>query len=91
MHPAMFLRGSQARFTDPATGELVQPGSIAHSISEFVMASLGAEFSLVHIEEHSPNQQFAARIPRAEKYIGWPMLVVMQLAKPPEVTGAAHG
>ena len=28
MHPAMFLRGSQARFTDPASGEIVQPGSI---------------------------------------------------------------
>jgi malonyl-CoA O-methyltransferase len=82
MHPAMFLRGSQARFTDPATGELVQPGSIAHSISEFVLAALGAEFLLTHIEEHSPDQQFAARFPRAEKYVGWPMLVVMQLATP---------
>jgi hypothetical protein len=29
MHPAMFLRGSQARFTDPSSGELVQPGNLA--------------------------------------------------------------
>src|SRR5205823_5250712 len=28
MHPAMFLRGSQARFTDPASGEVIQPGSV---------------------------------------------------------------
>lgn len=78
MHPAMFLRGSQARFTDPATGELVQPGSIAHSISEFVMGAARAELRITGIEEVSPNAEFAAKFPRAEKYIGWPMLVVMQ-------------
>ncbi len=45
IHPAMFLRGSQARFTDPSTGELVQPGSIAHSIGAFVMAAVRASYS----------------------------------------------
>jgi malonyl-CoA O-methyltransferase len=81
MHPAMFLRGSQARFTDPSTGELVQPGSIAHSISEFVMAATRAGFALAQIEEVAPDSAFAARFPRAEKYIDWPMLVVLQLTK----------
>ena len=81
MHPAMFLRGSQARFTDPTTGELVQPGSIAHSMSEFVMAAVGAELQLTGIEEISPDTKFATKFPRAEKYVGWPMLVVMQLLK----------
>jgi ubiquinone/menaquinone biosynthesis C-methylase UbiE len=79
MHPAMFLRGSQARFTDPSTGELVQPGSVAHSIGEFVMAATHAGFALAQIEEVSPDRGFAVRFPRAEKYIGWPMLVVLQL------------
>jgi len=79
MHPAMFLRGSQARFTDPATGELVQPGSIAHSIGAFVMAAGRAELRLTGIEEISPDAEFAEKFPRAEKYVGWPMLVVMQL------------
>ena len=27
MHPAMFLRGTQAQFTDPESGERVRPGS----------------------------------------------------------------
>jgi malonyl-CoA O-methyltransferase len=80
MHPAMFLRGSQARFTEPATGELVQPGSIPHSISAFVMAAVKAGFSIANLEEASPNAMFAAIFPRAEKYIDWPMVVVMQLA-----------
>lgn len=79
MHPAMFLRGSQARFTDPESGELVQPGSIAHSISEFVMAAVRARFSIERIEEASPSAEFAAQYPRAAKYIDWPMLVVMLL------------
>jgi malonyl-CoA O-methyltransferase len=79
MHPAMCLRGSQARFTDPTTGELVQPGSVPHSIGAFVMAAIGAGFSLINIEEAAPDEQFAALFTRAEKYIGWPMLVVLQL------------
>lgn len=79
MHPAMFLRGTQARFTDPASGELVQPGSVPHSIAAFVMAALRAGFRLSNIAEFAPDAEFAARYPRAAKYVGWPMLVVMSL------------
>jgi malonyl-CoA O-methyltransferase len=79
MHPAMFLRGSQARFTDPASGEVVQPGSLPHQLGEFVMAAVGSGFQLESIGEHAPDELFAARYPRAEKYVGWPMLVVMQM------------
>lgn len=79
MHPAMFLRGTMARFTDPASGELVQPGSVAHSISAFVMAAVRAGFQLDDVTELAPDAAFAERYPRAEKYVGWPMLVVLQL------------
>jgi ubiquinone/menaquinone biosynthesis C-methylase UbiE len=79
MHPAMFLRGSQARFTDPDSGELVQPGSIAHTVSDFVMASVSAGFQIHEVSEHAPDAAFAAEFPRAEKYIGWSMLVVLVL------------
>jgi len=79
MHPAMFLRGSQARFTDPATGELVQPGSVAHPISAFVMAAVRAGFHLADVIEAAPDAAFTDRYPRAAKYIGWPMLVLMVL------------
>ena len=79
MHPAMFLKGVQARFTDPSTGEKVQPGSVPHSLGDFVMAALGAGFTLEAIGEYAPDAAFAARYPRAEKYVDWPMLVVLQL------------
>jgi ubiquinone/menaquinone biosynthesis C-methylase UbiE len=79
MHPAMFLLGTQARFTDPTTGELVRPGSIAHSVSAFVMAALRSGFRLQDVAEIAPDAEFAARYPRAAKYTDWPMLVIMSL------------
>ena len=80
MHPAMCLRGSQARFTDPASGELVRPGSLPHSLGAFVMAAVRGGFRLSDVVEFSPDAEFAANYPRASKYVGWPMLVVMSLA-----------
>ena len=82
MHPAMFLRGTQARFIDPATGELVQPGSFPHSVAAFVMGAIRAGFRLDDIAEYAPHAEFAAKFPRAAKYVDWPMLVVMRLANP---------
>ena len=79
MHPAMFLKGVQARFTDPASGEKVQPGSFAHSVGAFVMAAVRAGFALDGVDERAPDADFAARLPRAEKYVDWPMLVVLRL------------
>ncbi len=82
MHPAMFLRGSQARFTDPETGEVVQPGSVPHSLGDFVMAATRAGFTPEGIVERAADEAFAARFPRALKYVGWPMLVVLILRAP---------
>ena len=79
MHPAMFLRGTQARFQDPESGELVQPGSVPHSVGAFVMAAVRAGFELQAVDEYAPDEAFAGRFPRAGKYVGWPMLVVMRL------------
>ena len=79
MHPAMFLRGAFARFTDPRTGESVSPGSHAHSLGQFVMSAVRAGFTLDAITERAPDAAFAARFPRAERYVDWPMLVVLSL------------
>jgi malonyl-CoA O-methyltransferase len=79
MHPAMFLRDVRARFYDPATGEKVEPGSVPHTVGDLVMAAVRAGFALEGIDERAPDTAFAARYPRAEKYVGWPMLVVLRL------------
>jgi len=81
MHPAMFLRGAQARFTDPTSGEVVQVGSIDHSVPACVMAAVRAGFQLTDVSEFAPDAEFAVRYPRAAKYVGWPMLLVLQLRK----------
>jgi len=65
MHPAMFLRGSQARFTDPASGDLVQPGSVAHSLGAMVMSGVRASFELLDVGEFAPDARLAAEFPRA--------------------------
>ena len=82
MHPAMFLRGAMARFTDPGTGDVVAPGSVPHSVAEFVMAAVRAGFALRDVTEHAPDAALAERAPRAGKYVGWPMLVVLTLDNP---------
>ena len=79
MHPAMFLRGAMARFTDPTSGEVVVPGSFPHPVGAFVMAAVGAGFRLEGVDERAPDAEFATRFPRAEKYVGWPMLVLLRL------------
>jgi len=79
MHPAMFLRGTRARFRDPATGAKVEPGSVEHTIGDCVMAAVRAGFTLEAIDERAPDAALAARLPRAEKYVGWPMLLVLML------------
>jgi malonyl-CoA O-methyltransferase len=82
MHPALFLRGTQARFTDPATGEVVQPGSVPHCVGALVMSAVGAGFRLADVAEVAPDAELATRYPRAATYLGWPMLVVLSLAAP---------
>src|ERR1051326_7190087 len=39
MHPAMMLRGVQARFKDPATGRETRPASCPHQLSDYIMAA----------------------------------------------------
>ena len=81
MHPAMFLRDGQAQFTDPESGEVIRPGSLPHQLSEMIMAGVNAKFYLTTVEEYAPDRAFAAQYPRAEKYVDWPMLIIMCLDK----------
>ena len=79
VHPAMMLRGVQARFTDPATGRETRPASAANHISDYVMAALGVGLRIDHLSEHAPDAELARQCPRAEKYIGWLLLVMMRV------------
>jgi len=81
MHPAMMLRGLTARFTDPKTGRETRPQSHDNQISDFLTAALRAGLVLDHIGEHFVDEALTARSPRAEKYLGWPMLLMMRFGR----------
>jgi malonyl-CoA O-methyltransferase len=80
MHPAMMLKGVQARFHDTATGLEIRPESSAHQISDYLMAAAASGLRLEEISEHAVDESLAKRAPRAERYVGWPMLLMMKLA-----------
>jgi 2-polyprenyl-3-methyl-5-hydroxy-6-metoxy-1,4-benzoquinol methylase len=81
MHPAMFLIGRQARFTDPATGRKVQPRSYPSQIADYVMGALRGGLMLDAISEHVVTEALVARSPRSAKYLGWPLLLLMRLRR----------
>ena len=81
MHPAMFLRGVSARFRHEETGEFLRPRSYVMQLPDYVMGALDADLRIVSLAERSPDEEFAARVPRAAKYLGWPMLFVMSLKR----------
>ena len=81
MHPAMFLRGVSARFRHEETGEFLRPRSYVMQVSDYVMGALDADLRIVSLAERAPDEEFAARVPRAAKYLGWPMLFVMSLKR----------
>jgi ubiquinone/menaquinone biosynthesis C-methylase UbiE len=86
LHPAMRLRGIQAQFTDPATGHKIRPASVAHQISDYVMAATRAGLRIDHMSEHAVDRDLLERSPRARKYwedhrdyLGWPFLLLLRL------------
>jgi ubiquinone/menaquinone biosynthesis C-methylase UbiE len=86
LHPAMRLRGIQAQFTDPATGQKIRPASAAHQLSEYVMATTRAGLRIDHMSEHVVDQELLGRSPKARKYwedhqdyLGWPFLLLIRL------------
>lgn len=81
MHPAMMLRGVQARFRDPKSGEEVRPRSVPNQISDYVMAAVRSGLSIEHMSEHIADAELARRAPRAEKHVGWPLLLMMGLSR----------
>jgi malonyl-CoA O-methyltransferase len=79
MHPAMMLKGVQARFTDPVSGRKVSPQSYPNQISDYVRAAVRAGLAIEHISEHAIDSELASASERAAKYLDWPMLLLMRL------------
>src|SRR5271170_4520278 len=80
MHPAMMLRGVQARFREAGSGREIRPASCPHQISDYVLAAQRAGFVFDHLSEHAVDEVLANRVERARRYLGWPMLFLMRLS-----------
>jgi malonyl-CoA O-methyltransferase len=79
MHPAMMLRGVEAHFHDPETGQEIQPSSAGHQISGYVVAANQAGLVFEHMSEHAVDARLAAQSERARRHLGWPLLLLMGL------------
>jgi len=80
MHPAMMLREVQAQFHDPVTGATVRPRSAPNQLSDYVNAATAAGLRIDQMSEHVVDDEVARDFPRAVKYLGWPMLLLMRLS-----------
>ncbi|HWL95134.1 MAG TPA: class I SAM-dependent methyltransferase [Phycisphaerae bacterium] len=79
MHPAMMLKGTQARFRDPVTGQETRPRSESHEISDYVNAIQRSGLVLESMREYRADEALAEGCPRALKYLNWPMLLTIKL------------
>ena len=75
MHPGMMLKGNEANFTDPVTGEEVRPKGFAHEISDFINAIQKSGLHFTEMHEYNGTTELAVDFPKANKYVDWPMLV----------------
>ena len=87
MHPAMFLRGVQARFLPDAAREngtdedKLTIDTVPHTIADYVNAAVGAGLAIDRVGEHAMPESLGATHPRAARYVGWPMLLTMRLRR----------
>lgn len=81
LHPAMNLRGITARFTDPDSGHEVRVAAFEHTYADYVMAPLRAGLCIEEITERKADAALVTKTPRAEKYLGWPLLLALRLRR----------
>ena len=81
MHPAMLLKGVQARYTDPKTGTKVYPKGYPHRTSDYVNASIRAGLELIQMGEYQCDESHTKRSERALKYLNYPLLLTLKFKR----------
>jgi 2-polyprenyl-3-methyl-5-hydroxy-6-metoxy-1,4-benzoquinol methylase len=80
IHPSMRAAGTQANFTS-SDGVDVLPPSFIHPLEEWVTAAAHAGWRIDALAEHDGTAALIAQTPRAQKYLGKPMLVTLRATK----------
>lgn len=81
-HPEMLRRGYHARFREAPEGPKFQMQGEAHTVSDYVMAASRAGLSIVHASEHTMTETLAATSRSAKKWVGLPLLFVLECRQP---------
>ena len=64
LHPFRQLRGGQAQYPDPETGEPVLVPAYLHDVADYTNAALGAGFRVLHLGEWRDEGAPKAELPR---------------------------
>ena len=80
-HPEMLRRGYHARFREDPEGPKFQMQGRAHTVSDYVMAAVRAGLSITHASEHVMTEAIAARSRSAKKWVGLPLLLLLELSR----------
>ena len=83
LHPAMNLLGITARFIDPTSGEEVRVEAFEHTYADYLMAVLRSGLEVAEICEFKADEKLVTQAPRAESFLGWPLLLAMNLRRRP--------
>jgi 2-polyprenyl-3-methyl-5-hydroxy-6-metoxy-1,4-benzoquinol methylase len=79
VHPAIARAGVAASFRDPDSGQKIFPRGYRHQISDYVAAAAGAGFKVAVMAELPVDRAVADAVPRAVKYLGMTMLLMLSL------------
>jgi len=81
-HPEMLRRGYHARFREAPEGPKFQMHGEAHTVSDYVMAATHAGLRIAHASEHIMTTALAASSRSAKKWVGLPLLFVLECTRP---------
>lgn len=81
-HPEMLRRGYHARFREAPEGPKFQMQGEAHTVSDYVMAATRAGLAISHASEHIMTEALAASSRSAKKWVGLPLLFVLECNRP---------
>jgi malonyl-CoA O-methyltransferase len=79
IHPTIAAAGAAASFEDKKAAQKVYPRGYRHEITDYVRAADDAGFRIGAMTEASVDEKLVDVIPRAAKYVGWPMLLLFSL------------
>jgi SAM-dependent methyltransferase len=78
-HPAMAARGAEAQFE--REGVEYRLGAVQYTVADYLARLAAAGFTALEAQEYQGDAAMLAAVPRATKYLGFPVLLVVSMLK----------